>query len=90
MVGAGVLKIFDEYGFLKQGEQYIQIFNIDLLNEKKIGCMDQVVSQGVNMTTLKIQLPIYKCPVRWSLCDQNCLKNLGYLPLRTISIEKIE
>lgn len=44
--------------------------------------MDKIMTQSSNMTTLKIVLPIFKCPVRWSLCNQICLKNLGYLPLK--------
>lgn len=44
--GVGVLKLFDEWGYLKQGHQRIQLLSQEDVCPVKLGCHHQILNEG--------------------------------------------
>jgi hypothetical protein len=42
-VGVGVMKLFDEFGYLVQGRQEIQLMPVSYIDYNRIGCINQTV-----------------------------------------------
>lgn len=75
-----MLKLFDEFGFLLQGKQEVQIYPTESLEMFRIGCIDKFIEKNANLTKITINLPKFRNPVMWTLSDSASMKLLGYVP----------
>lgn len=90
VAGVGALKLFDESGFMVQGEQDVQLYAMEKIEMYKIGCIDKYINDSQNIATIKLKLPKFKHNVMWTLSDLTCAKMLGYQPQIQASAAKEE
>ena len=75
--GVGVIKLFDEYGYLRQGNYDVQLYAHENLAPVKLGCYDHFImpdddEKKGGLTTITVHFPTYRNPVRWTLADPKC------------------
>lgn len=80
MVGVGALKLYDSYGYLRQGLQEVHLYAMDKIEYYKLGCIDHHLEDNPDIGRIHIMLPKFRHPVIWTLADPTCLKLLGYSP----------
>lgn len=78
--GVGALKLFDENGFMVQGEQEVQLYTKEKMELFKIGCIDKHYSTNEQIAKVGVRLPRFKSSMMWTLTDPGCAKLMGYHP----------
>lgn len=77
--GIGVIKAFDEFGYLRQGRYKVQLQAHENVNRIKIGCYEHEFDSDTRLASIHVNFPKFKQPVRWTLNDVRSMSLLGYI-----------